>query len=44
LWLGNLGNAAVLLQNCDSGRGFMSGKMFDGLQQFWIFLPDDLVE
>jgi len=26
------------------GVGFIPGKMFDGFEQFGVFLPDDLVE
>src|SRR5580704_18166148 len=44
MWLGDLGDAPVLLQNRDTESGFMSRKMLDGFQQFRIFLSDDLIE
>jgi hypothetical protein len=32
------------LQQGDAGVGLILGKMFDGFEQFGVFLPHDLVE
>ena len=42
--IGNLGDAPLSLQQGDAGVGLIPGKMFDGFEQFGVFLPHDLVE